>query len=76
MATYSYIHLDGQEGPRLLDLVGVEPDLNQSVEICGTLPPPAVADFALWERPRTREFQVGEGPMVAVAAKRYPEEDI
>ena len=32
---------------------------------------PAAANSALWERPRSREFWVGKGPMVAVAARRY-----
>ena len=32
---------------------------------------PATANSALWEGPRPREFWVGKGPMVAVAAKRY-----
>jgi hypothetical protein len=32
---------------------------------------PPAANSALWERPDSREFRVGKGPMVAVAAKRY-----
>jgi hypothetical protein len=32
---------------------------------------PAAANSALWERPGSREFWVGKGPMVAVAARRY-----
>jgi len=32
---------------------------------------PAAANSPLWGRPRSREFRVGKGPMVEVAAKRY-----
>ena len=32
---------------------------------------PATANFAQWERPRSREFSVGKGPMVVIATMRY-----